>query len=195
MTRVTTAITITILLSLHRYVTRPGGGGLGGGKGVGGGGGVDGVVGSTCNTKLIGQFVNRVTMLQLRPLTVLLLLLLPRALPLLLSLLPYLILYDSPPGGFGPPLPPKGAPPVGHRWEVLGMGREREMLRVLREVTSMLSGGLGAMCMDVRPAKRGGLEGGILAVDAAPKPNARKEVELLLDPILFGCRWRTGRSL
>ena len=31
----------------------------------------------------------------------------------------------------------------------------------------------------------------MLAVDAAPKPNARKEVELLLDPILFGCRRRT----
>ena len=49
------------------------------------------------------------------------------------------------------------------------------------------------MCMDVRPAKRGGLEGGMLAVDAGEEPVEKEEVELLLDPILFGCRWRTGR--
>ena len=38
------------------------------------------------------------------------------------------------------------------------------------------------------------MEGGMLAVDAGPEPVAKEEVELLLDPILFGCRCRTGRS-
>ena len=65
------------------------------------------------------------------------------------------------------------------------------MLRVLRQVTSMLSGWLGALCVHVRPAKRGGLEGGMLAVDAGEEPVAKEEVELLLDPKVFRCRWCT----
>ena len=72
--------------------------------------------------------------------------------------------------------------------------REREMLRVLRQVTSMLSGWLGALCVHVRPAKGGIGGGGMLAVDAGEEPVAKEEVELLLDPKVFRCRCRTGRG-
>ena len=56
----------------------------------------------------------------------------------------------------------------------------------------MLSGGARG---DVhgRPTgnKRGGIAGGVLSVDAGPEPVAKEEVELLLDPKVFRCRWRT----